>query len=350
METVNSNLSNFENDVFLKALPSLTQYLSHQMARLAEIHFDLGRPPRAIWLTGESEILRLEPVTLQEFKHAIEVIGPHSFDGNNRAGIDRTLHRFSVLRNRQNDPIGLSCRFGRALPGLAPGLSDVVAKGGSILLIGRPGVGKTCTLRGLIAMFAEDPKHRVMVVDTNNEIGGDGDVPHSFLGMARRIQVPEPSLQHLKMIEAVSNHMPTVVAIDEVKTEQEANAAREIAQRGVIVLATVHGDNLLAVQQNPTVNALLGGMKASTVGDNLAKKQPGGFQKNVVQRLHDVPFKTAIVLKDRSTAAIHWTLTADIDKGWLFQEPRPENRLIQTDESGTLVKVARISNISLLAS
>jgi stage III sporulation protein SpoIIIAA len=328
-----------EINAFLRIFPSLTNYLTPRLSQLSEVHFDLGRRPRIILLDGESEYLP-DLVTADQFQIAIKSIGPDSFDGNNRAGIDQTLHRFSVLRNRRSVPIGLSARFGRALPGLAPGLMDLVTKEKSILLIGAPGVGKTSTLRGLISMFAQDSRHRVLVVDTNNEVAGDGDVPHPFLGNARRIQVPNPSLQHFTMIEAVSNHAPTVIAIDEVKTELEARAAREIAQRGVIVLATVHGGSLMSVQQNPDLNDLLGGMKSTTVGDAIARKNPDGFRKNIMQREHEVPFGLAVVLKDRQNVDIHWNLVPDIDKGWLSQTQNPEPRKIVLDRYGTLVDIS----------
>lgn len=311
----------------MQVFPSLSPHLPFFAADLAEIHFDLGRRPRIIWLNGIGKFLD-EVVTPEQFQHAVDIIGVDAFDGNNRAGMDGTLHRFSVVRNRRGKPIGLSARFGRANPGLAPGLYDLLEKKQSILLIGAPGVGKTSTLRGLIAKFAQDPSHRVLIVDTNNEIAGDGDIPHSFVGDARRIQVSDTTRQHEVMIEALSNHAPTVIAVDEVKTKQEALAVREIAQRGVIVLATVHGGSLLGVQSNPNLYDLLGGMRSATIGDNLASKRQGGFQKNIMQREHEVPFGIAVVLTGKEHANIHWDLVADVDKGWLGQPTKPESRRI----------------------
>lgn len=322
-----NSVSNAEIAAFVNVFPTLPPEIWGSVNELAEIHFDIGRRPRIIGLDGIGRFLD-DTVTSEQFEQAIDTIGVDAFDGNNRAGMNGTLHRFSVVRNRRGKPIGLSARFGRANPGLAPGLYDLLENGQSILLIGAPGVGKTSTLRGFIAQFARDPKHRVLIVDTNNEIAGDGDIPHSFVGDARRIQVPDTSRQHKVMIEAVSNHGPTVIAVDEVKTAQEALAVREIAQRGVIVLATVHGSSLLGVQSNPNLYDLLGGMRSATIGDKLASKRKGGFQKNVMQREHEVPFGIAVVLTNRETAGIHWDLVGDIDKGWLGQETKPESRRI----------------------
>ncbi|HET7700518.1 MAG TPA: AAA family ATPase, partial [Candidatus Limnocylindria bacterium] len=202
---------------------------------LLEIVMDLGRLPEARF-AGREETLSRREVSAEDIAYVISHIG--QFGGDNRAGIERTLHRISALRNRAGKVVGLTLRVGRAVYGTVEILRDIVESGRSILFLGRPGVGKTTMLREVARVLADDLGKRVVVVDTSNEIAGDGDIPHAGIGRARRMQVPTPSLQHAVMIEAVENHMPEVVVIDEIGTEQEAAAARTIAERGVQLIAT----------------------------------------------------------------------------------------------------------------
>ncbi|MHB9034682.1 MAG: AAA family ATPase, partial [Anaerolineae bacterium] len=181
---------------------------------LLEVVMDLGRPITARYVNDEL-ILQERELQQDELDYVVSRIG--DFGDDNRAGIERTLHRISAIRNRHGKIIGLTCRVGRAVFGTIDIIQDIVESGKSILLLGRPGVGKTTMLREVARVLAE--KRRVVIVDTSNEIGGDGDIPHSAIGKARRMQVKTPNQQHAVMIEAVENHMPEVIVIDEIGTE-----------------------------------------------------------------------------------------------------------------------------------
>ncbi len=228
-----------------------------QPEALMEIVMDLGRVPTARYVNGE-QVLRQREVSHVEIDQVVDGIG--DFDDDNRAGIARTLHRISGIRNRRGQVVGLTCRVGRAIFGTIEILEDIVAEGHSILILGRPGVGKTTMLREMARVLAENK--RVIIVDTSNEIGGDGDIPHPAVGRARRMQVPRPSHQHETMIEAVENHNPEVIVIDEIGREREAEAARTINERGVQLIGTAHGNNLENLLLNPTLSDLVGGIQS----------------------------------------------------------------------------------------
>ncbi|NIP80101.1 MAG: AAA family ATPase, partial [Gemmatimonadetes bacterium] len=244
---------------------------------LLEVILDLGRVPTARYTDGEV-VLRQTEVAREEIKHVVERVG--EFDADNRAGIERTLHRISAIRNRKGDIVGLTCRVGRAVYGTIAIIEDIIESGKSALLLGRPGVGKTTMLREAARVLAE--KKRVIVVDTSNEIGGDGDIPHPAVGRARRMQVATPSLQHEVMIEAVENHNPEVIIIDEIGRELEAEAARTIAERGVQLIATAHGNTLDNLLLNPTLSDLVGGIESVTLSDEEARRR--GTQKTILER------------------------------------------------------------------
>src|SRR5436190_1295566 len=239
-QTITSNI-----DLLLETLPlHIQQALDggpDNKEDLLEIVMDLGRLPEARY-RGHERFLSDREVSQDDIDYVIHRIGV--FGEDNRAGIPRTLHRISAIRNRSGKVIGLTCRVGRAVLGTIAIIRDLVESGRSLLLLGKPGVGKTTMLRETARVEAEDLRKRVVIVDTSNEIAGDGDIPHPGIGRARRMQVAAPSLQHAVMIEAVENHMPEVVVIDEIGTEQEAGAARTIAERGVQLIATAHGNTL----------------------------------------------------------------------------------------------------------
>src|SRR5947199_8432510 len=246
---------------------------------LLEIVMDLGRLPEARF-AGREEILSEREVFAEDLAYVISHIG--QFGGDDRAGIERTLHRISALRNRAGKVVGLTLRVGRAVYGTVEIIRDIVESGRSILLLGRPGVGKTTMLRELARVLADDLAKRVVIVDTSNEIAGDGDIPHPGIGSARRMQVRIAPEQHQVMIEAVENHMPEVIVIDEIGTEAEAMAARTIAERGVQLVGTAHGQTLENLMLNPTLADLIGGIQAVTLSDDEARRR--GTQKTVLER------------------------------------------------------------------
>src|SRR5207302_964690 len=290
---------------------------------------DLGRTPEARF-AGREEILSHREVTAEDIAYVISRIG--QFGGDNRAGIERTLHRISALRNRAGKVVGLTLRVGRAVYGTMEIIRDVVEAGRSILLLGRPGVGKTTLLREVARVLADEMGKRVVIVDTSNEIAGDGDIPHPGIGRARRMQVAAPSLQHAVMIEAVENHMPEVVVIDEIGTEQEAAAARTIAERGVQLIATAHGNTLENLMLNPTLSDLVGGVQTVTLGDEEARRR--GTQKSVLERKAPPTFQTLVEIQAYQRVALYQDVAQTVDAILLGNPVAPEIR--SRDASGEL--------------
>lgn len=296
-------------DALLQVLPpSIEQAVqaANHGDDLLEVVLDLGRMPEARFVDREL-VLRQREVTEEDLNYVISRIG--QFTGDNRAGIERTLHRVSCIRNRQGRIIGLTCRVGRAVYGVIDIIEDIVKSGQSILLLGRPGVGKTTLLREAARILGE--KTRVVVVDTSNEIGGDGDIPHPAIGRARRMQVASPELQHEVMIEAVENHMPQVIIIDEIGRQQEAAAARTIAERGVQLIGTAHGITLENLLLNPTLSDLVGGIESVTLSDEEARRR--GTQKSVLERRAPPTFDVLIEIQDRQRMAVHHDVAAAVD-------------------------------------
>ncbi len=273
---------------------------------LLEIILDLGRPPMARFVDHELQ-LDDHDVKRNDIDHVVAHIG--EFDADNRAGLERTLHRISAIRNRHGIIVGLTCRVGRAVYGTIEIIQDLVESGKSILLLGKPGIGKTTMLRESARILAENK--RVIIVDTSNEIGGDGDVPHPAVGKARRMQVATPSLQHEVMIEAVENHNPEVVIIDEIGRELEAMAARTIAERGVQLVATAHGRTLENLLLNPTLSDLIGGIESVTLSDEEARRR--GTQKTVLERRSPPTFDMLVELQERDRLAVHQDVAAAVD-------------------------------------
>jgi stage III sporulation protein SpoIIIAA len=273
---------------------------------LLEVILDLGRVPTARYTDGEYTLLDRE-VTQDDLDLVVLQVG--DFDADNRAGIERTLHRISGIRNRRGEVVGLTCRVGRAVFGTIDIIQDIIESGKSILILGKPGVGKTTMLREAARVLAESK--RVVIVDTSNEIGGDGDISHPAVGKARRMQVPMPSLQHEVMIEAVENHNPEVIVIDEIGRELEAQAARTIAERGVQLIATAHGITLDNLLLNPTLSDLVGGIESVTLSDEEARRR--GTQKTVLERRAPPTFDVLIELQDRNTLIIHHDVMTAVD-------------------------------------
>jgi stage III sporulation protein SpoIIIAA len=290
-------------DALLDVLPPHIKkplVMQPDISDLLEVVLDLGRPPEARFPKREIE---LDSREIEEADIDYVVARISAFGDDNRAGIERTLHRISAIRNRRGRIVGLTCRVGRAVFGTIKIIEDLVQSGKSVLLLGRPGVGKTTMLREVARVLADSANKRVIIVDTSNEIAGDGDIPHPAIGHARRMQVATPSLQHAVMIEAVENHMPEVIVIDEIGTELEATAARTIAERGVQLVGTAHGNTLENLMMNPTLADLIGGIQSVTLGDEEARRR--GTQKSILERKSPPTFDIVVEIQERDRVAIH---------------------------------------------
>jgi len=325
-------------DLLLRVMPPHIRESLHRQSdlkNLVEVVMDLGRQPearfptRAVYL-GESNITR------EDLDYVTHRVGAFTLD--NRAGIERTLHRISALRNRRDIIVGLTCRVGRAVFGTVDILRDVIESGKSLLLLGRPGVGKTTLLRESARIISTELNKRVIIVDTSNEIAGDGDIPHPGIGSSRRMQVPRPELQHSVMIEAVENHMPEVIVIDEIGTEAEALASRTIAERGVQLIATAHGNSLDNLLMNPTLSDLLGGIHAVTLSDEEARRR--GTQKTVLERKAPPTFDTLVEIRNRDEFSVFHDTASVVDASLRGKSIRPEIR-VRKAEGYEVIEQAR---------
>jgi len=318
-----------ELDLLFDALPPRIRDWARALRTselLLEVVMDLGREPEARFERTTSS-LGDNVVEQDDLDYVAAHVG--SFGDDNRAGIARTLHRISAIRNRRGEIVGLTCRVGRAVTGTIDLIKDLVITGRSILLLGRPGVGKTTMLRECARVLSDELGKRVVIVDTSNEIGGDGDIPHPGIGRSRRMQVKTPTLQHAVMIEAVENHMPEVIVIDEIGTELEAMAARTIAERGVQLIATAHGRTLDNLLVNPTLNDLLGGIQTVTLGDEEARRR--GTQKSVQERKAPPTFDVLVEIQERDHLAVHTPLSEVVDLALRGMFKPPQLRLRRAD-------------------
>ncbi|MBR8834966.1 MAG: AAA family ATPase [Stigonema ocellatum SAG 48.90 = DSM 106950] len=326
----------------LDILPQdLRQILEQHPQRdsLVEVVLDLGRRPEARF-PQNAEYLNEIPVTQEQIDDCIQRVG--TFGGDNRAGIEQTLHRISAIRNRTGKIIGLTCRVGRAVFGTIGMIRDLVETGKSILMLGRPGVGKTTALREIARVLADELNKRVVIIDTSNEIAGDGDVAHPAIGRARRMQVAHPELQHQVMIEAVENHMPEVIVIDEIGTELEATAARTIAERGVQLVGTAHGNQIENLIKNPTLSDLVGGIQAVTLGDDEARRR--GSQKTVLERKAPPTFEIAVEMSERQRWVVHESVADMVDNLLRGRQPSPQVRTV--DENGKVTITRQLTAIN----
>ncbi len=297
---------------------------------LIEVVLDLGRLPEARF-PQQAEYITQTAISRDDIQYCVDRVG--HFGGDNRAGIEQTLHRISAIRNRKGDIIGLTLRVGRAVFGTIGMIRDLVERGQSILMLGRPGVGKTTALREIARVLADELYKRVVIIDTSNEVAGDGDIPHPAIGRARRMQVTRPELQHQVMIEAVENHMPEVIVIDEIGTELEALAARTIAERGVMLVGTAHGNQIENLIKNPTLSDLVGGIQAVTLGDDEARRR--GSQKTVLERKSPPTFEIAIEMQERQRWIVHEQVDQTVDCLLRGRQPVPQVRSV--NERGEVV-------------
>jgi stage III sporulation protein SpoIIIAA len=304
-----------------------------KLSTLIEVVMDLGRYPEARFPDG-AEYLSDRVITKAELHYCIDRVG--LFSGDNRAGIERTLHRISCMRNRTGEIVGLTCRVGRAVYGTINMIRDLVETGKSILMLGRPGVGKTTALREIARVLADELGKRVVIIDTSNEIAGDGDIPHPAIGKARRMQVARPELQHQVMIEAVENHMPEVIVIDEIGTELEAIAARTIAERGVQLVGTAHGNKLENLLKNPTLSDLIGGIQAVTLGDDEARRRAS--QKTVLERKAPPTFEIAVEMQERHRWVVHDDVADMVDILLRGRQPTPQVRTVNDEGTVSIIR------------
>ncbi len=336
-------LAQDELQQLLAVLPErVTQRLRQQeeLDDLLEVILDLGRVPEARFSHGDV-LLGEDPASREDLEHVVSGIG--NFGDDNRAGMERTLHRISAIRNRSGDVVGITCRVGRAVFGTIKIIEDLAYSGQNILLLGRPGVGKTTMLREVARVLADEALKRVIIVDTSNEIAGDGDIPHPAIGHSRRMQVPTPTEQHGVMIEAVENHMPQVIIIDEMGTTQEATAARTIAERGVQLVATAHGNSLDNLIMNPTLSDLVGGVQTVTLGDQEARFR--GTQKTVLERKAPPTFDVVVEIRDWDEVLVHEDVSQVVDQ-WLRGYPvEPEVRRMDTEGNVTRTTAPRPSEV-----
>ncbi|MBU0580101.1 MAG: AAA family ATPase [Candidatus Margulisbacteria bacterium] len=337
VKPINKITDNLEQLVGLLP-PKFAEELQKQkdFKELTEIVLDLGRVAEFRFANKNVVYFEGQDVTQEDIDYVVSKVG--QFTTDNRAGIERTLHRISAMRNRQGKIIGLTCRVGRAVIGTVDIISDIIKSGKNLLVLGGPGVGKTTKLREIARILSTEYKKRVIVIDTSNEIAGDGDIPHPGIGLSRRMQVSSPDRQHAVMIEAVENHMPEVIIVDEIGTEAEAQAARTIAERGVQLVGTAHGNSIKNLIKNPTLSDLVGGIQSVILGDEEAKRR--NTQKAILERKAPPTFEVLVEIHERNALAIFHDIATVVDNFLRGKMLQPEIRKVDPDGSIRVVQEA----------
>jgi len=336
VKTIKKMMSDNDLNKLINILPCDIKLIlnSHQNKNnLIEIVLDLGRQPEARFTSG-SELITKETVSWQDLNYCVNQLG--TFRDDNRTGIERTLHRISCIRNRQGTIIGLTCRVGRAVYGTINTIRDLIQTEKSILILGKPGVGKTTVIREIARILSDEMQKRVVIIDTSNEIAGDSDIPHIGIGRARRMQVPKTELQHQIMLEAIENHMPEAIVIDEIGTELEALAARTIGERGVQLIGTAHGNDLESLLKNPVLTDLIGGVQYVTLSDEEAKRRSS--QKSIQERKSPAVFSLTVEINQRENWVIYENVEDSVDTLLSGYQPIVQSRFINKNGE-TIVKV-----------
>jgi stage III sporulation protein SpoIIIAA len=310
--------------------------------QLIEIVMDLGKKPEARF-SDHVHYISNKNINWQDINYCLRKLG--KFNADNRTGIKNTLHRISSINNREGQIIGLTYRVGRAVLGNINIIRDLLEIGHSILILGRPGVGKTTAIREIARILADEIGKRVIIIDTSNEIAGDSDIGHFSIGRARRMQVKHPQLQHQVMIEAIENHMPEVIIIDEISTELEALAARTIAERGVQLIGTAHGNSLENLIRNSTLSDLIGGIQYVTLGDEEARKR--GTQKSILERKSFPTFNIVIEIHQLHSWRIHQDVEQNVDRILQGYKPILQDRFINLDNKH-IIKYNKYNNNQIL--
>jgi len=334
LSMMTSKLNAVTNDfnVLLHSLPSsITDYIVDP-DNLIEIVVDLQRPVELRF--SDDSFIELKTIGTEYLIE--EILNEMSEPGvDNRCGLNETLHRISVIQNKNLDIVGMTIRIGKPYVGNAILIADLLEDKKNILLIGPPGRGKTSILREASNILSSELLKRVVIVDTSNEIAGEGNVPHRAVGRSRRLQVPKTKAQHDVMIEAVENHNPHTIIIDEVSTSEEGLAAQTIAQRGVQILATVHGHTLNDLIQNKSLASMVGGINKVTLSDDTARAR--GCQKTALEREFQPPFDCVVEINAFDEVAVHHNVNESVDAILNGKKVVPELRRLINNEVRILV-------------
>ncbi len=309
-------------DIFPAKIVKLLQNIDNE--KLIEVICDIDRPLIARYLDG-SEIELAYTITAKDLQAISTNRLLTAFTANNRCGIDKTLHRIACIRGKDGQSIlGLTIRIGRILTPQIDLIADIIDTGESVLFLGKPAAGKTTKLRECADYLSTEGGKRVIIIDSCNEIGGEGNVPHFAVGRARRMPIPQGKKQYEIMLEAVESHNPQVLIIDEISTREEAMACKTIGERGIQLLASAHGERIENLIKNPAINTIIGGAASVTVGDKEASKTGN---KVVLKREFMPVFSHIIELTSYKEVQIHSNLEKAVDMFFNGSKFNPEVRI-----------------------